>query len=191
MAKPTDMPFGAPFPLLEISHDGQTLVYTCVVDRERYICMRKLAEDKFTLLPQTKGGFLPFFDPTNKWLAFFVGDKLVKMELNGGVMKTICGTRNPSGGTWGADGVIYFADGEGSTLRKVNADGGKPETIEWNGHGGLFPKVANNGKGLVFMGDEFDWQRVNPVYLPAGVGEVNITELNDGEHATCCMLPII
>ena len=65
MAKPTDMPFGAPFPLLEISHDGQTLVYTCVVDGERYICMRKLAEDKFTLLPQTKGGFLPFFDPTN------------------------------------------------------------------------------------------------------------------------------
>ena len=184
MAKPTDMPFGAPFPLLEISHDGQILVYTCVVEGERYICMRKLAEDKFTLLPQTKGGFLPFFDPTNKWLAFFVGDKLVKMELNGGVMKTICGTRNPSGGTWGADGLIYFADGEGSTLRKVNADGGKPETIGWNGHGGLFPKVANNGKGLVFMGDEFDWQRVNPVYLPTGVGEVNITELNDGEHAT-------
>ena len=184
MAKPTDMPFGAPFPLLEISHDGQTLVYTCVVEGERYICMRKLAEDKFTILAQTKGGFLPFFDPTNKWLAFFVGDKLVKMELNGGVMKTICGTRNPSGGTWGADGVIYFADGEGSTLRKVNADGGKPETIEWNGHGGLFPKVANNGKGLVFMGDEFDWQRVNPVYLPTGVGEVSITELNDGEHAT-------
>ena len=184
MAKPTDMPFGAPFPLLEISHDGQILVYTCVVDGERFICMRKLAEDKFTLLPETKGGFLPFFDPTNKWLAFFVGDRLVKMELNGGVMKTICGTRNPSGGTWGADGVIYFADGEGSTLRKVNADGGKPETIEWNGHGGLFPKVANNGKGLVFMGDEFDWQRVNPVYLPTGAGEVNITELNDGEHAT-------
>lgn len=99
-------------------------------------------------------------------------------------MKTICGTRNPSGGTWGADGLIYFADGEGSTLRKVNADGGKPETIGWNGHGGLFPKVANNGKGLVFIGDEFDWQRVNPVYLPTGVGEVNITELNDGEHAT-------
>ena len=106
------------------------------------------------------------------------------MELNGGVMKTICGTRNPSGGTWGADGLIYFADGEGSTLRKVNADGGKPETIGWNGHGGLFPKVANNGKGLVYMGDEFDWQLVNPVYLPTGVGEVNITELNDGEHAT-------
>ena len=83
-----------------------------MVDGERYICMRKLAEDKFTLLPQTKGGFLPFFDPTNKWLAFFVGDKLVKMELNGGVMKIICGTRNPSGGTWGADGLIYFADGE-------------------------------------------------------------------------------
>ena len=67
MAKPTDMPFGAPFPLLEISHDGQTLVYTCVVDGERYICMRKLAEDKFTLL-RTEG--FSVFDPTNKWLAF-------------------------------------------------------------------------------------------------------------------------
>ena len=184
MAKPTDMPFGAPFPLLEISHDGQTVVYTCVVDGERYLCIRKLAEDKFTLLPETKGGFLPFFDPTNKWLAFFVGSKLVKMELGGGVMKTICETRNPSGGTWGADGIIYFADGEGSTLRKVNADGGKPKTIEWNGHGGAFPKVANGGKGLVFMGDEIDWQRVHPVYLPKGGGEVEITNLNDGIHAT-------
>ena len=143
MAKPTDMPFGAPFPLLEISHDGQILVYTCVVDGERYICMRKLAEDKFTLLPETKGGFLPFFDPTNKWLAFFVGDRLVKMELNGGVMKTICGTRKMRG-CWGARWLLFtFADGEGSTLRKVNADGWKARNhrpMEWSWR--IVPKVG-------------------------------------------------
>ena len=184
MAKPTEMPFGAPFPLVEISHDGQTLVYTCVVDGERFFCMRKMAEDKFTLLPETKGGFLPFFDPTNKWLAFFVGKKLVKLELGGGVMKTICETRNPSGGTWGADGMIYFADGEGFSLRKVDADGGKPDTIEWGGRGGFFPKTANDGKGIVFMGDAVNSQAVHSIYCSIQETKEGGQDLNDGTHPT-------
>ena len=184
MAKPTDMPFGAPFPLLEISHDGQTLVYTCVVDGERYICMRKLAEDKFTLLPETKGGFLPFFDPTNKWLAFFVGDRLVKMELNGGVMKTICETRNPSGGTWGADGTIYFAEAEGFSMSKVDANGGKPETVEWGGYGNFFPKMANGGKGIVFMGDDINAMIAHSMYFDLSGNNEGARGLNDGTHPT-------
>jgi len=182
MAKPTDMPFGAPFPLLEISHDGQILVYTCVVDGERYFCMRKLAEDKFTFLPETKGGFLPFFDPTNKWMAFFVGSNMVKMELGGGVMKTICETRNPSGGTWGTDGTIYFAEAEGFSMSKVDANGGKPEMVEWGGYGNFFPKMANGGKGIVFMGDEINSLASHSMYYAIS-GKGNLShDLNDGTH---------
>ena len=66
MAKPTDMPFGAPFPLLEISHDKHSFIPAWWKGSAISAC--ELAEDKFTLLAQTKGGFFRFSIPrTNGW----------------------------------------------------------------------------------------------------------------------------
>ena len=71
LAKPTDMPFGVPMNLLSISPSGDKLVYVCMFESSRYLCLRNLDEQKVQLLKGTKDAIMPFFRPDGKWIGFF------------------------------------------------------------------------------------------------------------------------
>ena len=127
LAKPTDMPFGTPWRMLAISSDGKNMVYVCVLNDERHLCLRSISENSFELLKDSNGAFLPFFSPDGKWVGFVTENKLKKIELSSGLLKIICDAKNPYvGATWGDDGMIYYGDSEGSFFYKVSENGGEP-----------------------------------------------------------------
>ena len=130
IAKPTDMPFGAPWRKLAISPDGRNMVYVCIFNNERHLCLRSMSENSFKLLKDSNGAFLPFFSPGGKWVGFVTENKLKKIELSSGLLKVICDAKNPYvGAVWGSDGMIYYGDSEGSFFYKVSENGGEPTEV--------------------------------------------------------------
>ena len=130
MAKPMDMPFGAPWRKLAISPDGKNMVYVCVFNGERHLSLRSISENSFKLLKDSDGAFLPFFSPDGKWVGFVTENKLKKIELSSGLLKVICDAKNPYvGAAWGSDGMIYYGDSEGSFFYKVSENGGEPTVV--------------------------------------------------------------
>ena len=151
IASPTDMPFGAPMRKLAISPNGENLVYVCIKNKARYLCLRSLSDDNFLLLSGSKGAVLPFFSPDGKWIGFLTEKKVKKIELSSGFLTEVCNAKNPyAGATWSKDGMIYFGDSEGFKFLKVSENGGEPEFVSEKINRIINPNAVPNGKNIVF-----------------------------------------
>jgi DNA-binding winged helix-turn-helix (wHTH) protein/Tol biopolymer transport system component len=93
-------------------------------------------------LPGTEDSAAPFWSPDSRFVAFFSIEKsndravvhLKKIDLMGGRPQTICETNElVGGGTWSRDGVILFAQSNGSrpnhSLARVSAAGGEAKPM--------------------------------------------------------------
>src|SRR6266705_355377 len=65
-----------------------------------------------------------FWSPDNRFIGFFAGRKLKKIEVSGGPPQTLCDAPNARGGTWNRDGVIVFSPNISGPLHRVSATGG-------------------------------------------------------------------
>jgi Tol biopolymer transport system component len=72
----------------------------------------------------------PFWSPDSKYLAYFDGAQLKKIQAAGGPPQTIGEAEFGSDGSWGAGGTIIF-DGRNAqdTIRQVAASGGKATPV--------------------------------------------------------------
>jgi serine/threonine-protein kinase len=109
-------------PALAFSPDGTTLVYAGSRDRRLQLYRRSMDELEPSPIPGTEGGRVPFFSPDGQWLGFFADGWLKKLRLDGGAPVGLCETPPAAGASWGDDGRIVFAAGDG--LRGVSASGG-------------------------------------------------------------------
>ena len=152
LAKPTDMPFGVPMNLIAISPSGDKLVYVCMFENSRYLCLRNLNEEGVKFLKGTKDAVLPFFRPDGKWVAFITDKKLKTIELESGLVKELCDAKNVYyGACWGEDGVIYFGNSEGNIFTGIKETGGDSWVVTDKTKHMLHPKVAMDGNGLIFI----------------------------------------
>ena len=87
--------------------------------------LRSLESTESRFLPGTEGAIYPFWSPDGKFLAFFAGGRLKKLDLSGGSVIPICDVMEGRGGTWSTEGVIIFGVRAGALFR-VDASGGKP-----------------------------------------------------------------
>ena len=80
-------------------------------------------------VPETGGGFQPFWSPDSQSIGFFAERKLYTLDLARGERSEICTfTGNPRGGSWSATGSIIFATTNPQSLMRVPSQGGKPAT---------------------------------------------------------------
>ena len=112
---------------LALSPDGQRMAFVATTaDGKSPLWIRSLD----TLTPQelsgTDGALFPFWSPDNRFLGFFAGGKLKKIDLTGGPPITLCNAPNGRGATWSRDGVIIFAPDSTTGLQRVSAAGGMP-----------------------------------------------------------------
>jgi serine/threonine protein kinase len=117
--------------------------------------LRSLDSTEAHLLPGTEGAIYPFWSPDGKFLAFFAGGKLKKLDLSSGSSIPLCDVMEGRGGTWSTDGVILFGARAG-TLSRVDASGGKPvrvtsldETRHETSH--RFPQFLPDQKHFLFV----------------------------------------
>src|SRR5439155_18507214 len=79
-------------------------------------------------LADAEGGTrTPFWSPDSRFVAFFAGGKLKKIETSGGPPQTLCDAPNGRNGTWNRDGVIVFHSI--GSLSRVPAEGGEAKLL--------------------------------------------------------------
>jgi hypothetical protein len=89
--------------------------------------LRWLAKTTAQSLPGTEGATHPFWSPDTRSIAFLAGSALKRLDLDGGVPRTIAPVTSGQGATWNADGVILFAPTTISPLMRVPATGARRE----------------------------------------------------------------
>jgi Tol biopolymer transport system component len=112
-----------------VSPDGRRVVLRGLSEGKVFLWMRPLDSLTAQPLPGTEEALYPFWSPDSRFVGFFAGGKLKKIEAAGGPVQTLCDAADGRGATWNADGVIVFSPGDGQPLFKVSAAGGAPAPL--------------------------------------------------------------
>jgi Tol biopolymer transport system component/predicted Ser/Thr protein kinase len=115
---------------MAISPDGRRIVFRVNAEGKTMLWVRPLNVSAAQPLLGTEDATFPFWSPDSRFIAFFSGGKLKKIDANGGPPQPICPVSNqPRGGTWSRDGVILFSGGARDPISKVAAEGGSPVAV--------------------------------------------------------------
>ncbi len=142
-----------------VSPDGTRIAFTAIdEDSKTRVFIRKLDAGEANALSGTEGAQYPFWAPDSRWLGFFAqpADVLRKIDTTGGPPITLCPAANGKGGSWSQDGVIVFAEGPSSGLRRVSSAGGESVEItsldpeKHNSH--RLPWFLPDGRHFLFVG---------------------------------------
>ena len=110
---------------ITVSPDGRQLAFAATDDSGNHLLwVRPIDSVAAHSLPGTEGGAWPFWSPDSRYLGFFAGGQLKKIEISGGPAETLCDALGGRGGTWSSDGTILFAPTTQSSLYRVSEAGG-------------------------------------------------------------------
>ena len=109
-----------------ISPDGRKVAFVA----GSALWVRPLDSETATKLAGTSSGYCPFWSPDQRSIAFFVSDKLMKIDLASGLVTELATLDAGAGrgGSWNADGTILYSE----ILRplwRVSSSGGKPVPV--------------------------------------------------------------
>jgi len=108
-----------------LSPDGRRLAYVATtLEGKELLWVRPLDSLQAQPLAGTEGAAFPFWSPDSRFIGFFAGGKLKKIEASGGPPLTLCDAAGGRGGTWNREGVILFAPTVSSPIHRVSAPGG-------------------------------------------------------------------
>jgi Tol biopolymer transport system component/predicted Ser/Thr protein kinase len=137
-----------------VSPDGKYVVFSAVSgDGKSQLWLRPLDSLNAQLLAGTENATFPFWSPDNKWVGFFAGGKLRKMETSGGPSTELADAPNARGGTWNRGDTIVF----GPTLyelQQIPAAGGTPRAFERVGSKSIarrFPWFLPDGRHFLYL----------------------------------------
>ena len=147
--------------LAVISPDGSTLAFIAEGEGKQLLFVRPLQATTARALAGTEGAYYPFWSPDSKFLGFFAGGKLKKVEASGGVVQSLCDSPFGRGGSWNRDGVILFAPGIHDLIYRVADGGGQPVAVTKIHKagpyaGGRWPHFLPDGKHFLYVGTEGD-----------------------------------
>ncbi len=82
-------PENASFGDIAVSPDGKWLAFTAATGSRVQLWLRSLADDEANPLESTDGASHPFWSPDSRFVGFFAGGKLKKVETGGGLPATL------------------------------------------------------------------------------------------------------
>ena len=145
-----------------LSPNGRYLVFSGTESAgESHLWLHSLDSLSTQPLPNTEDAFFPFWSPDSRFVGFFGGGKLKKIDMLGGAPETLCDAGElVGGGTWSQEGVILFVP-RGGRLHRVSAAGGeaKPaleldKTRKETGH--LWPHFLPDGRHFLYLSSSTD-----------------------------------
>jgi len=138
-----------------LSPDGRNLAFIApgFNGRTRTLWIRSMDSLEPRALPGTENTLTqPFWSPDSRFVAFWAGGKLKKIDVTGGLPQIICeAPLAVLGGTWNRDDVIVFGDGR---IMRVSAGGGvatpltaiaSPTQVH------VFPSFLQDGRHFVYL----------------------------------------
>jgi tRNA A-37 threonylcarbamoyl transferase component Bud32 len=109
-----------------VSPDGLQLAFTAKDSSGKsQLWIRALESAAPRALAGTEDAAHPFWSPDGRFLGFFAGGKLKRIEASGGPALILCDAPDARGGTWSKDGVILFEPRFRDPLFRIPANGGK------------------------------------------------------------------
>jgi eukaryotic-like serine/threonine-protein kinase len=140
-----------------LSRDGRRLVFGArsADGNTRQLWIRRLDSATAQPLAGTEGGYMPFWSPDSRFIAFAAGNALRKLDTEGGAPATVTTlTAAFRGGSWGSSGTIVFSQNPPGPVWAVSAQGGtastvtKPTRADTTGH--RFPFFLPDGRHFLF-----------------------------------------
>jgi Tol biopolymer transport system component/predicted Ser/Thr protein kinase len=112
---------------LAVSPDGHRIAFVVTNTEGKFLLwLRSLDTLNGQALVGTEGASSPFWSPDSRYMGFFAGGKLKKIDVSGAPPVTLCDAPDNRGGTSNQDGLIVFSPGINSALQRVPASGGVP-----------------------------------------------------------------
>jgi serine/threonine protein kinase/Tol biopolymer transport system component len=152
IAQPTGLGFSSTFSL---SPDGRKLA-VIASGRPFQIAIHAFDSGQSRVLVGTEGATgEPFWSPDSRYIVFWAGGKLQKIEATGGPTQTLCSfPAGIYGGFWTRDDKIVFGVNGPTGLFQIAASGGMPSPLTQLESGELrsgYPSLLPDGKHFVYM----------------------------------------
>jgi eukaryotic-like serine/threonine-protein kinase len=110
---------------LALSPDGRRLAFVAAPRRgASQIWIRPLDSVHAQPLAGTDGASFPFWSADGRFVGFFAGGKLKKIDTTGGTPQVLADAPLGRGGSWNLDGVVIFTPAPNSGIWRVPAEGG-------------------------------------------------------------------
>ena len=134
-----------------LSPDGRRMTFSArAADGKNQLWLRSLDALTAQPLAGTEDAIHPFWSPDSRYIAFFAGGKLKKIDASGGPPVTLCDAPVGRGGTWNQAGVIVFTPQFSSLgLHRVSASGGVPAAMSLDATG-RWPWFLPDGRHFLF-----------------------------------------
>jgi len=105
---------------IDISKSGDRIVFIGNHKGRPHIFVRELNNFHAQVIPQTEGAYACTLSPDASEVAFFVGNSLRKVKIDGGSAVLLAEAANPMDIIWDSDNTLYFSADEGSSLYRFS-----------------------------------------------------------------------
>ena len=175
------------FDFLALSPDGRWLAFTGATGGKVQLWLRALNSGEMKPFAGTEGASLPFWSPDSRFIGFFAGGRMKKVEAAGGPPVTLCEiATTPTGGAWSAEGVILFSIRGGAGIFRIPAAGGEPQNVlrpsaerqETDYH---FPHFLPDGQHFLFF-NSATRRETRGIYLASLDGALSERLLDDNSN---------
>ncbi|MBK9967898.1 MAG: PD40 domain-containing protein [Holophagales bacterium] len=142
---------------MALSPDGRRIAFVARTDDGKtMLWVRPLDALSAQPLAGTESATHPFWSPDSRFLGFFSGGKLRKIDANGGPPQVLCPAPSGRGGAWTRDGTILFTPTATDPIFRVPAAGGTAVAVTTldatNGETShRFPELLPDGAHFLFL----------------------------------------
>ncbi|WP_310572243.1 protein kinase [Gemmatimonas sp.] len=113
-----------------VAHDGTFLVYEAKIGESSQLWYRSLAGNDAHVIVDTDGALgTPRIAPDDQSVAFLSGGTMKVVNLASGQVTAAGSATDPHGGSWLANGRVFFSSDDGRTLRFLDPGTGSTRTV--------------------------------------------------------------